>query len=195
MMTTSRNPDVKADRSMMRMFRTVLAMGCLGALVAGCAAPAPSQKIYNRYEALLASRNQMLAKQQPATTAPAPVAEKPAEIAAPRLNRPPLQRRQAGCPEAPRKPAAPALARPSPRQLGNGAARANGFASCRTAASPVQPPPRRNPSARPETGCPPHGPVWKNQEPKPATSSRWVMVQVYLRGIPRRRSLRDVIDE
>ena len=37
MMTTSRNPDVKADRSMMRMFRTVLAMGCLGALVAGSA--------------------------------------------------------------------------------------------------------------------------------------------------------------
>ena len=30
---------------MMRLFRTVLAVGCLGALVAGCAAPAPSQTI------------------------------------------------------------------------------------------------------------------------------------------------------
>ena len=186
---------------MMRMFRTVLAMGCLGALVAGCAAPAPSQKIYNRYEALLASRNQMLAKQQPATTAPAPVAEKPAEIAAPPAKPAPAPAPpKPVAPEAPRKPAAPAPApaKPAPAQPAPPVQVV--LPPAEPAASPVQPAPpapETRPSPAPETPvAPPPAPVTE----EPRTEAGYVLkvgdgVQVYLRGIPTPEVIEDVIDE
>lgn len=175
---------------MMRLFRTVLAMSCLGALVAGCAAPAPSQKIYNRYEALLASRNQMLAKQQPATNAPAPVAEKPAEIAAPPAKPAPAPApTKPAAPEAPRKPSAPAPApaKPAPAQPAPPVQVV--LPPAEPAAPPAQP--------APETPvAPPPAPVTE----EPRTEAGYVLkvgdgVQVYLRGIPTPEVIEDVIDE
>jgi|GEM_PF-437514 len=194
---------------MMRLFRTVLAVGCLGALVAGCAAPAPSQKIYNRYKALLASRNQMLAKQQPATTAPAPVAEKPAATAVPPAKPAPAPApAKPVAPEAPRKPAvpAPAPAKPAPAPAQPAPPVQVVLPPTEPAAPPVQPAqpaqpaplaPETRPSPVPETpAAPPPAPV--TEEPK--TEAGYVLkvgdgVQVYLRGIPTPEVIEDVIDE
>ena len=177
---------MKAGRSLLLMFRTVMVVGGLGALLTGCAAPAPSQKIYNRYETVLASRKQMLAQQHTAAAAPA----KPAETA-------PAPAKPVTAPVAAKPtPPAPVAAKPAPPAPAPQPPTVKPAPPVQVVLPPPAPEVRPAPAPAQQAPVPPVVPAAE----EPRTEAGYVLkigdgVQVYLRGIPNPEVIEDVIDE
>ncbi len=212
--TTRRKLEVNLARNKIRMLSAGGLAGLLIGLLAGCSTPSSSQKVYDRYAELVASRNQP-AKTAPATTAkPAAKPAAPAKVVAPVPAKAPTAPAAkpapaAAAPVAPpvqviapkpadkvevkpvaaapaMRPAAPQAALPAPAEVAP--------AAVPVAAAPA---PAAVPAAAPSAPAP--APVAPAAAPAAPESGYMLKVgdglQVFLRGIPTPEVIEDVIDE
>ena len=219
---TRRKLDVKSTNRYLNVLAAGLLAGWILGLTGGCSSPSPSQKVYDRYAELVASRNQMAKPLAEVPKAPA----KPAEVATR-----PVEKPVASASAMPSKASAPAASRAAPAPKGNPAAPVPA-----TAAAPVQivaPPSALKSVAKPvespvaaaasATAVSPTAPAVLAASAvnaagpaiapvSTATTSDLIMpntaeaedgyvlkvgdgVQIYLRGIPAPEVIEDVIDE
>ncbi len=192
----------KLDVNFTRRTLGILAAGTLAGLwlglAAGCSTPSSSQKVYDRYAELVASRNQPA---KTATSAAAPTASAPRAVsktAAP-TDRLPPKPAAAAASTAPAKsssapavrvPSAPAPAAPVQVVAPKPAEKAAPAPVARPAAVPTSAPARMEPAA-PEMSLP---------ESVSSAEGGYLLkvgdgVQVFLRGIPSPDLIEDIIDE
>lgn len=220
--TTPRKPNVKSARSIPSRFAAALLVSLGVSLAAGCLSSSPSQKVYDRYAELVASRNQ--SGKSPAAGAAASAAAKPAAkpaettVTAAKPAAPAAV--PAAAPNAPRAatpapvPAAkPAPAAPAPVQviMPAGSEKPSVLPAETTVPAPAAPA-APAPAAVPATAGPvpvavpapapaaPAATPAATPADESATENGYVLkvgdgVQMYLRGIPTPEVIEDVIDE
>ena len=214
---TRRKPDVNFTSRKLGILSAGMLAGLWLSLAAGCSTPSSSQKVYDRYAELVASRNQpakSAPSAAPAQAAPPRTVSKPAEPkdptppAVPSAVKAPAAARVAEPAPAKAPAAAPAAVRPAPAPVQVMTPQPAERARTASVTAPVQPAAPTQPApfvSDSEPAAPALRTAFAAQTiplPENASSpeSGYMLkvgdgIQVYLRGIPTPDRIEDIIDE
>lgn len=213
-----RKPDVNVACKTIGILSAGLLAGLWLGLTAGCSTPSSSQKVYDRYAELVASRNQPAKSAPSAAPAQTTAARSAAKSTEPKAPAPSRAASPAVSAPAPAPAPVPPPARPAEPPLAKTPPPAPSAVRSAPAAAPVQvlAPPAAAPartasvSAPAQPAAPPQSPPVSESEPaaqtiplpenasSPDNGYRLKVgdgVQIFLRGIPVSDRIEDIIDE